>query len=191
MSETSDINRPSALAVFGVLAGPRFGEELPIHSPVISIGQGPQNDLVLDDDSVSRSHARLEFKMGSWLLTDLDSTNGTAIEGVKLAAGVPTPLAYASTVRFGGVKLQFRKVEDADPEAARASFREPESATPTSSRGFRLPLWLFLLILVVLAIVIYLIVGGTPPAEAPLPEPITMVEVANLLDPSDGALLRR
>lgn len=180
MSDTPDINRPSALAVFGVLAGPKLGEELPVHTPVISIGQGPQNDLVLDDDSVSRSHARLEFKMGSWLLTDLNSTNGTAIEGVKIAAGVPTPLAYASTVRFGGVRLQFREVEDADPEAARANFREAEPEVPATTTGFRLPLWVFLLLLVVLAVVIYLVVGGTPGAESPVPEPLTWIEAASL-----------
>lgn len=189
MSETSDINRPSALAVFGVLAGPRLGEELPVHAPVISIGQDPQNDLVLEDDSVSRNHAKLEFKMGSWLLTDLNSTNGTAIEGVKITAGVPTPLAYASTVRFGGVKLQFREVEDADPEAARATFREAEPEDTVIGGGFRLPLWIFLLILIVLALVAYLVIGGMPGAESPVTEPLTWLDTADLPDVLDGRSL--
>lgn len=160
MPDSSDITPSNALALFGVLAGPRRGEEIPVAAPVVSIGQGAQNDLVLDDDSVSRSHARLEFRMGSWLLTDLESTNGTAIEGVRLAPGVPTPLAYASTVRFGGVQLQFREVEDADPEAARAGFREPKEEADAVPRHFRLPLWILLLLLILAALAVFLLEGS-------------------------------
>ena len=70
-------------------------------------------DVVVDDDSVSAQHARLEYDMGGWRITDLQSTNGTAVEGVRLAPGVPTPLPYGVTVRLGGVQLQFREVEHA------------------------------------------------------------------------------
>lgn len=164
MPESSEPTQPAALALFGVTAGPRRGEEIPISSPSVSIGQGPQNDVVLTDDSVSRTHARLEYRIGSWMLTDLESTNGTTVEGVKLAPGVPTPLSYASTVRFGGVQLQFREVENADPETARASFREPEPEEPAGPKRFRLPVWAFVLILLALAAVIFLLVGGAEAA---------------------------
>lgn len=154
MPESTGSQPSQALALFGVLAGPRLGDEFPVLSPVVTIGQGPQNDLVLDDDSVSRNHARLEFRAGSWLLTDLESTNGTTVEGVRLAPGVPTPLAYANTVRFGGVRLQFREVETADPEAARASYREPPRQQEERRRHFRLPLWVVLLLLVLIAVAV-------------------------------------
>lgn len=159
MPEASEPTPSSALALFGVLAGPRRGEEIPIAAPVATVGQGPQNDVVLNDDSVSRVHARLEFELGSWMLTDLESTNGTAVEGTRLASGVPTPLAYASTVRFGGVQLQFREVRDADPAAARASFTAPEPAVAGGPRHFRLPLWVFLVILILVALVAFFVIG--------------------------------
>ena len=168
MPETPDRSSPTALALLGVLAGPRIGEEYPVTSPVVSIGQGPQNDIVVDDDSVSRAHARLEYSAGSWLLTDLDSTNGTTVEGVRLAPGVPTPLAYANTVRLGGVRLQFREVADADPEAARATFRPAAAATADGPRHFRLPLWVVVVILLLIAaaVAIFLLSGGTEAAAA-------------------------
>lgn len=168
MPESSETPSSHALALFGVVAGPRRGDELPVLSPVVTIGQGPQNDIVLDDDSVSRNHARLELELGSWMITDLDSTNGTEVEGVRLAPGVPTPLAYASTVRFGGVRLQFREVEEADLEAARAAFTPADAAGPDRPRHFRLPVWVLVLILVLAALAIFLVTGLTG-AAAPLP----------------------
>lgn len=156
----------SALALFEMTAGPRAGEGIPVLAPVVTIGQGPQNDLVLVDDSVSRNHARLEYLIEGWRLTDLESTNGTSVEGVRLAAGVPTPLAYGSTVRFGGVQLEFREVEEADPDAARASFTPPATAESERPRRFRLPLWIFILLLLVVAAVIFFLVGAADAAPA-------------------------
>ena len=156
-----------ALAEFALLAGPRRGEELPVRAPVVSIGQGPQNDLVIDDDSVSKIHARLEFLLEGWRLTDLDSTNGTTVEGVRLAPGVPTPLAYGSSVRFGGVKMVFRDVDQADPEAALKSYTPPDAAEPERPRHFRLPLWLFLVILLIVTAVILLATGVIDITAAP------------------------
>ncbi|HEX6927307.1 MAG TPA: FHA domain-containing protein [Longimicrobiaceae bacterium] len=165
MSDRPEPASSSALARFGVLAGPRAGEELAIHAPTVTIGQGPQNDVVLTDDSVSRTHARLEYRLGSWLLTDLESTNGTAIDGTKLAPGVPTPLADGVEVRFGGVRLEFREAPGVDPEAARASFREPTAPAEQRARHFRLPLWLFLVILIVVAVAVFLLAGGLSATE--------------------------
>ena len=136
-------------------------------APVVTIGQGPQNDLVLADDSVSRTHARLEFILDGWRLTDLDSTNGTTVEGVRLAAGVPTPLAYGSSVRFGGVDLVFDEVEEADPATASAAYTPASDDAPARPRHFRLPVWLFLVIVLVLAALAFLLFGVVDFGVAP------------------------
>ena len=170
-------NLPQAgpLATFGVAAGPRYGEQIPVPAPVVTIGRGGDADLVIDDDSVSAKHARLEFDLGAWRITDLGSTNGTAIEGVKLAPDVPTPLPYGATVRFGGVKLQFREVESADLAAARAAYLPPakEGSLKEERRGFRFPLWLALLVVILLALLAYAIVQMNAPRPLPrqLPHP--------------------
>lgn len=164
-------NLPQAgpLATFGVAAGPRYGEQIPVPAPVVSVGRGADADVVIDDDSVSALHARLEFDLGAWRITDLGSTNGTAIEGVKLAPNVPTPLPYGAAVRFGGVKLHFREVESADLAAARAAYVPPakETTLKEERRGFRFPLWLALLVLILLALLAYAIVRMNQPAPAP------------------------
>jgi two-component system, cell cycle response regulator len=45
----------------------------------ITIGRDRENDIVLDSDSVSRRHARIEHRDGTFYVTDLDSTNGTYV----------------------------------------------------------------------------------------------------------------
>jgi hypothetical protein len=45
------------------------------------IGRNPNCDIVLPGPAVSRQHARLSFRDGSWILQDLDSTNGTVVNG--------------------------------------------------------------------------------------------------------------
>jgi FHA domain len=45
------------------------------------IGRHPSCDVVMTGDTVSRRHARLTFRDGSWIVQDLDSTNGTRLNG--------------------------------------------------------------------------------------------------------------
>lgn len=45
------------------------------------IGRHPSCDIVVPADTVSRRHARLVFRDGSWVVQDLNSTNGTRLNG--------------------------------------------------------------------------------------------------------------
>jgi hypothetical protein len=45
------------------------------------IGRHPSCDVVIADDTVSRRHAQLIFRDGGWIVRDLDSTNGTRLNG--------------------------------------------------------------------------------------------------------------
>jgi hypothetical protein len=159
MANLPEPGRTGPLAALALMAGPRYGEALPILKPVATVGRAAASDVLLDDDSVSAQHARLEWDMGAWRITDLGSTNGTAVEGIKLAPDIPTPLPYGATVRVGGVKLQFREVAQADPERARADFVPPQKpATLREERpGFRFPLWLAILLVVLLAVAGYVV----------------------------------
>lgn len=151
-----------ALASLAVQKGPSAGRELPITQPVVEIGKGSQSDVVIEDDSVSTAHARLEYERGAWRIIDLGSTNGTFVEGVRLAPEVPTPLTYGSTVRFGGVQTHFRPVRGADPDAARAAYQAPMRAERPaySGSGVRLPLWIFVLLLLILLAVVFWVLGA-------------------------------
>jgi Inner membrane component of T3SS, cytoplasmic domain len=157
MSSVVPAGRP--LASLALMAGPRYGEELPIPSPAVVVGRAAGCDVVVDDDSVSAQHARLEYDLGAWRITDLGSTNGTAVEGVRLAPDLATPLPYGASVRLGGVQLQFREQEGADVDAARAGYVPPEAPRTLREErsGARFPLWLVLLLLLI-AVVIGMIV---------------------------------
>jgi hypothetical protein len=184
MAITPAGDRSGVLAAFAVEAGPQPGGELPIHLPVVTIGRGSQNDLVLPDDSVSTTHARLEFQSGAWSITDLNSINGTFVESVRLAPQVPTPLPYGSTVRFGGARLHFRSVEAADPEAARAAYSPPPRQTTIRERprGVRIPVWLVVLLLVLLVLGALLFAWiGTTPTPVPTAPAVSLVVPVSVL----------
>lgn len=90
----------------GALKGQRFG----VRTPVVNIGRADYNDLVLPDESVSTTHAKLQRREGVWILVDLDSTNGTFIDGDQIKG--EAPLAPGATVRFGDVSLVFEPTDD-------------------------------------------------------------------------------
>ena len=170
----------AALAVLGYHAGPRAGEEIALRSPVLTIGQGSQNEVVLADDSISTRHARLEYDAGGWRLTDLGSTNGTYVDGVRLAPEISTPLLPGAVVRFGATTLVFQPVEAADPEAARAGYTVPPAARPLAERkgGFRVPVWLFLLLLVIAVLALFVVLTSPDAAALGAPEPLRTLALA-------------
>jgi hypothetical protein len=174
MSDLASSGRPGPLASLALMAGPRYGEELPVPSPVVTVGRAAGCEVVVDDDSVSAQHARLEYDLGSWRITDLNSTNGTAVEGVRLAPDVPTPLPYGATVRVGGVQLQFRELDHAAVESARASYVAPEAPRTLREErsGARFPVWLVLMLLILIAaiaIIVYVNVIAPPAAVGAAP----------------------
>jgi pSer/pThr/pTyr-binding forkhead associated (FHA) protein len=102
----------------GVLQGKRFR----IERPVTNVGRAPHNDVHLDDDTVSGSHATLTRRKSGWVITDHGSTNGTYVEGERMAGERELP-AGVSELRFGGVKMVFRPIAggpDADATSTRA-----------------------------------------------------------------------
>lgn len=50
----------------------------------LTLGRAPDCGLVFGDDTVSRHHARLELRDGRWFLVDLDSSNGTLVNGRRV-----------------------------------------------------------------------------------------------------------
>jgi FHA domain-containing protein len=62
------------------------GAELPLNSAPVTLGRGGQNDFVLDgDEFASARHARVEMRGDGVWVQDLDSTNGTFVNGTRVA----------------------------------------------------------------------------------------------------------
>jgi pSer/pThr/pTyr-binding forkhead associated (FHA) protein len=87
-------------------SGPNHGEVFEITSILTHIGRGEHNDVILGDDSVSDSHAKIHRRENRWMLVDLDSTNGTYVDGDRLTGEIE--LRGDTEVRFGGAKLVFK-----------------------------------------------------------------------------------
>ncbi len=73
------------------IGGPRVGEELALKGRQVQIGRSPECDIRLDDDLVSWKHALLTFDNGQYMLYDQDSTNGTWVNGQRIAQCVIRP----------------------------------------------------------------------------------------------------
>ena len=69
--------------------------------PVALLGRGPQCDVVVWEDWVSPQHAILEWNGANLLLHDLDSANGTFVDGKPLLNAVRVPLNVGDTFQMG------------------------------------------------------------------------------------------
>jgi len=109
-----DAPRPSPgapLASLLVKSGALKNQRLPVRTPVFNIGRADYNDIVFPDPSVSTTHAKLQRREGVWVVVDLDSTNGTFVDGERVKG--ESPLAPGALLRFGDVQLVFEPSDDA------------------------------------------------------------------------------
>jgi FHA domain-containing protein len=83
---------------------------------VVRLGRAPDNDVVLGSKNVSRYHAQLRWVESGWLAYDLSSTNGTWLDGRRLATGAPALVCGGSQLRLGDHDMQ---VEEEAPSPGR------------------------------------------------------------------------
>jgi FHA domain len=78
----------------------------------LNVGRVADNDLSLNDHSVSKVHATVMMNLeGTLLIADTGSTNGTFINGRRIAYGEARALEDGDVVGFGDVEVRFRKSE--------------------------------------------------------------------------------
>ena len=69
------------MAVLRALQGPNPGTLFPLERASAVLGRHPQCEIVLESASVSRQHARIALREGHYYLEDLNSRNGTYLNG--------------------------------------------------------------------------------------------------------------
>ncbi|MEM9192626.1 MAG: FHA domain-containing protein, partial [Myxococcota bacterium] len=88
-----------------VLSGPDRGSEKVINRDLFRIGKSPDSDLVLADQTVSRNHCEIVRESRGYLLRDLESTNGTLLDGAEIREAFLKPGAI---ITVGKVELKVR-----------------------------------------------------------------------------------
>ena len=93
-------NGPSRLEVVAGMAAKSFG----LSKAKYLVGRSAENDIQLPEGSVSSRHAQLEKIGGGWQLTDLQSTNGTFVNGRRIHS---VELKPGDRIRFGDVGVNY------------------------------------------------------------------------------------
>ena len=111
-------------------SGPTPGAAFTLEGDQLTIGRDSVNEIVINDAEISRRHARLTFQGGKYVLEDLGSTNGTFVNGQRLAG--PRVLKAGEVVSFGEQIVMVFEATNFDAGATVVSPRA--SAVPPVSR---------------------------------------------------------
>lgn len=112
-------------------SGPTPGALYPLEGDLITIGRDSANTIQINDAEISRRHARLQFQGGKYLIEDAGSTNGTHVNGQRLAA--PYVLKPGDVVSFGETIVLAYESADFDPGATVATSRGAVQAARSSA----------------------------------------------------------
>jgi ABC-type multidrug transport system ATPase subunit/pSer/pThr/pTyr-binding forkhead associated (FHA) protein len=147
------------------------GQKVPLRKPIITIGRNPDNDVVLSPQYVSGHHGRLEQRGQAWHYTDLNSTNGTFING---------RLAPSATLRAGDIL----RIGDTEGNSVSLTFRPADVVdTPGPSTG---PIQMGV---TSLGMQPSHTIGRDPQAEIPLSAPVVSWHHARLEQTPEGHTL--
>lgn len=87
-----------------ILEGSDSGRHIPVVQPQQTLGRGPGVDLIMDDPTLSRQHAVIEFTDGGFQIRDLGSTNGVLLNGEAVNEAA---IRHGDRIEMGGQVFQF------------------------------------------------------------------------------------
>lgn len=90
-----------------ITSGPREGVEIDLPPEQLTIGRSSESGLVIRDDYTSTHHARLMLWDANWVIQDLDSTNGTFLDGTRVT--LPTAVLPGTPVTIGTTTFELRR----------------------------------------------------------------------------------
>ena len=111
--------------------------DIPIGPEPIYIGRQAGVDVLLEHQQVSRRHAALHCTSTECQITDLNSANGTRLNGQKLTPQVPVVLKPGDSIQIGAFNLDFEQipVANASDEPPLPEVRPPEEPIMPSGRA--------------------------------------------------------
>jgi hypothetical protein len=104
---------------------PASGEPIEITKDQVMVGRDPTCEVVLNDGSVSRKHARIERRGGGWAVVDQASANGTFLDSQRIA---DSALKNGQELRFGAAAYKI-EIPGEEPEDLSATIASVPAAT--------------------------------------------------------------
>jgi len=101
--KTDTVGKP-LVAKIVMIEGPRAGEEIPLQSFELSFGRSSKADVVIADNKLSRVHAKIIRFGTGYRVIDLNSHNGTRVNGVRI---LEHPLSSYDVIELGDTKIKF------------------------------------------------------------------------------------
>ncbi len=124
MSHMSELRPQTSLVTFRVLEGNDRGKYYPKLILPLTIGREDGNHMRLDDERISRFHAKVQSDGDGIILTDLESTNGTRVNGHDITIRCLRP---GDRIQMGRTVLLFGSAEEiAERSRLLASANNPE-----------------------------------------------------------------
>lgn len=93
-----------AMAKLVLSAGDAIRQQCFLDKERITVGRGPSNAIVVDDPAVSREHAAIVPVGNDHILEDLDSANGTIVNGRRISRRI---LQHGDVISLGGYHLRY------------------------------------------------------------------------------------
>lgn len=98
--------RPDGPATLELMDSGEVAPVFRIESDTVRLGRTADNDVVLPDPNASRVHARITRRGHSYFITDLNSTNGTWVNELRVGEA---ELSDSDVIRLGNTRLVFRR----------------------------------------------------------------------------------
>jgi serine phosphatase RsbU (regulator of sigma subunit) len=102
------------MAILITLQGPDAGRKYPLEAAATILGRQFDSAICLSGKAVSRHHAQILFRDASYFIEDLESSNGTFLNGKRLPANAPVPLTERDILQIGPYLFGLRP----DPQVA-------------------------------------------------------------------------
>ncbi|WP_443069923.1 FHA domain-containing protein FhaB/FipA [Subtercola sp. YIM 133946] len=90
-----------------ITSGVKTGTEIALGVDPLTIGRSTDSSVVIRDDYTSTHHARLLNWNNEWVIQDLDSTNGTFLDGKRVTQ--PTPVPLNTPIKIGATSFELRR----------------------------------------------------------------------------------
>ena len=126
-----------------IISGPDRGEVFSINNEITTVGRSPDNDIVISDKGVSRHHARFIKRGENLFAVDLNSLQGTLIDGKKIDPGVEYKIDKNSSLILSRTELSFKKdsyarsgVQPCPTEKQGDTFIDAEDCSKNNSRNY-------------------------------------------------------